>query len=165
MGVGSSLKSPTGWTAWDYANHICALLQAIVENTTDDDAGTDRRIHRPFVITLDASGNGQEYVKLQPGVTANLLTYGFQVNTSGGMVPGGYIGFYRDEEQGTSLLLVDDLANIRSDNFNADGHYIPAQSTLLVVVRGGPVGAIVSGNIGAVQSVSGPGHPTMAGMS
>lgn len=158
-------KGPGGWSAWDYGNHICSLLQILVDNAKDDDAGTDRRIHRPFVITLDASGNGQVLVALQPGVTMNLLTYAFSINTTGGLPPGGYVGFYKDEEQGTGLILVDDLASIRSDNFNSEGHYVPGQSTLLVVVRGGPANATVSGNISAIQGTSGHGRATMAGMS
>lgn len=162
MGIMGNMQSPTGWTAWDYANHICSLLQGIADSVRDDDAGSRMRMRSPFVINLDGNGNGQEIIKLRAGVTMNLLTYGFSISGGAGS---GYIAFYHDEEQGTGLILVDDVTTVRSDNFNSDGHYVPANTQLLVVVRGGPANAILSGNVTAVRAVDGPGHPTLSGMS
>lgn len=150
-----ALKDPDSeWSAWDYVRDVCHQLRLIVDNTSqEDDDTTDRRLRRPFVIPLDGSGNGAVSMVLSPGNTMNLLTYGFQLNNTAAIAT-GYLAFYRDEEQGTGLILSTPLATIGTDNFNADGHFLPGQSTLLIVVRGGIANATLSGNVSAISTVT-----------
>lgn len=137
--------SPHGWSAWDYANRILELLGDVVEAVTEKSTSTGQTIRRrhPFVIATDAAGNGQATAMLPAGVHWTLLSWAFQT-------PGpvsGYVAFYQDSEEGTSLLVSEPLNAVASGQFSPEGDVIAEQSGLLIVVRGGPANSTVSGNV------------------
>lgn len=145
------LLAPTdheGRSAWDWAGFIYDKLCNIEEALIPDTRPPVARMRVPFVIQTDGSGNGSVSLDLRPGGAWNLLSYAYQ--TAGTT---GYVAFYRDVEEGTSLLEVSAATNIESNTFSPDGHYVPEQSKLLVVARGVPANTVVAGNV-AAKSVS-----------
>lgn len=148
--MAGGLFNPTdddGRTAWDWARHLYDELCAIRESLTQDSQAPVSRIRVPFVIPTDSNGNGSVTLDLRPGSAWSLLTYAFQIPFPG--VATGYVGFYRDVEEGTSLLKIDSAAALKDSQFNAEGHFIPEQSKLLIVARNTLASSSLSGNVSA----------------
>jgi hypothetical protein len=94
-------------------------------------------------------------------VAWNLLTYAWQIPFVA--APTGYVAFYRDVEEGTGLIKVNAAATLLDDAFNADGHFIPEQSKLLVVARGVLANSQVAGSVAMKGIQNATPTPTPAG--
>lgn len=129
---------------------IVALLRELVEKDSGE-AMRVERVSRPFTIRTDATGAGQVELGFPPGVAWNLLKIAGNGNTT------GYIALYLDAvDDPTRLIEVIATSTIYSEALSPEGDYVPAQSTLIVAVRGQDPDTDVSGRLTAKAYVPSP---------
>lgn len=150
MGVMGNLKAENGWSAWDYANHICGLLTQLVEAMGDKPDTEDERVRIPFAFDTDGGGTGSTTIQVAPGTTMDLLSYGMRSTANGAA-----LSVYLNTPDGSGLLLFNgDAATYgrmaASGEFHAGGAQVPGPATIIIAVEGNPT-AHVSGSLLAVR--------------